>query len=153
MNRNNYIQAIWQCAAIIAIAALIAFFINQVRSDRLSLTGYRDSQSAFEISLVQARTLFFKKKAVFLDARPGDDFMKGHIKGARNLPYKDVDRMFGKVLADISPDTPVITYCDGENCELSRELAIFLKDMGFNNVKILVNGWTIWKNAKLPTEL
>ncbi len=152
MNRNKYIKAIWQSAAIISLAALIAFLTNQYRSDRLSLTQYRDNKDNFAISLAQASALFLNKTAVFLDARPTGDFMKGHIKGAKNLPYKDVDRLFDSVLADISPDTPVITYCDGETCELGHELALFLKDMGFNNVKTLVNGWAIWKKAKLPAE-
>jgi len=54
------------------------------------------------------------------------------------------------VTEDISPDTPIITYCDGEICELSHNLAIFLRDMGFRNVRILVNGWALWKEEGLP---
>jgi 3-mercaptopyruvate sulfurtransferase SseA len=46
----------------------------------------------------------------------------------------------------------IITYCDGESCELSHELALFLKEMGFANVRVLVNGWTVWQQAGLPTE-
>jgi len=52
----------------------------------------------------------------------------------------------------MSNDTLIITYCDGENCDLSHELAIFLRDMGFPNVKVLVNGWTVWQEMNLPVE-
>ena len=55
-------------------------------------------------------------------------------------------------MKDISVNTPIITYCDGENCELSHNLAKFLLDMGFTNVRILVNGWSKWQNADLPVE-
>ena len=44
----------------------------------------------------------------------------------------------------------IITYCDGESCDLSHELALFLKEMGYDNVRILVNGWTVWQHAGLP---
>ena len=152
MNDNKYLKAMWQSTAIIFLAALISFLTNQYRSERLPLTHYMDDRNSLAISLTQASAAFTGKTAVFLDARPVKDFVKGHIKGARNLPYKDVDRFFSYVLEDISPDKLIITYCDGETCELSHELALFLKDMGFNNVKVLVNGLTVWKKANLPVE-
>jgi 3-mercaptopyruvate sulfurtransferase SseA len=44
----------------------------------------------------------------------------------------------------------VITYCDGESCNLSHELAVFLQDMGVEQVRMLFNGWTVWREAGLP---
>jgi rhodanese-related sulfurtransferase len=56
-------------------------------------------------------------------------------------------------LIDRLNDAPmIITYCDGEHCDLSVELALYLKKMAFENVRVLVNGWTVWKQAGLPTE-
>lgn len=46
----------------------------------------------------------------------------------------------------------IVTYCDGESCDLSHELALFLKEMGFENVRVLVNGWSVWQQAGLPTD-
>lgn len=40
----------------------------------------------------------------------------------------------------------------GENCDLSHELALFLKQMGFPNTRVLVNGWTVWQELNLPVE-
>ena len=96
--------------------------------------------------------MFFEEAAIIIDARPNEDYEKGHIKGARSLPWHEVDRIFMAVTKDISDDTPIITYCDGETCVLSHNLAIFLIDLGFNKVKVLVNGWTKWQNANLPIE-
>ena len=42
--------------------------------------------------------------------------------------------------------------CDGETCELSHDLALFLRDAGFVNTRVLVNGWTLWQQAGLPME-
>ena len=37
------------------------------------------------------------------------------------------------VTADLELTTPIVTYCDGETCELSHDLALFLRDAGFTN--------------------
>ena len=59
--------------------------------------------------------------------------------------------MAADIAAQLDEKDTIITYCDGENCELSHDLAMYLKDMGFTNVRVLVNGWTVWQNAGLPT--
>ena len=55
-------------------------------------------------------------------------------------------------MADVSEERAVITYCDGETCELSMELAVFLRNAGYKNVKVLSNGWSVWKQDGLPVE-
>jgi rhodanese-related sulfurtransferase len=54
------------------------------------------------------------------------------------------------VTAELPNDTVIITYCDGESCNLSKDLALFLENLGFTNVRILVNGWTVWHDAGFP---
>jgi rhodanese-related sulfurtransferase len=61
-----------------------------------------------------------------------------------------VDLNFMTVTADLEMTTPIITYCDGETCELSHDLALFLRDAGFTDSRVLVNGWTVWQQAGLP---
>ena len=151
-------QSVWQCAAIFTLAIFLGFSINQFRNNRLPL--FEDwsmearlmspSGKRLDISLVETKNLFFKQAAIMMDARPNDDYEKGHIRNARSLPWEEVDQRFMEVTKDISVDTPIITYCDGETCNLSHHLANFLLDMGFTNVRILVNGWTKWQNADLP---
>lgn len=160
MLKQKCLQAIWQCSALIVLASLLAFSINFLRNDRLQLFGnwspetrlIGPSGKRLDISLPEAKKLFFQQPVVFIDARPQDDYEKGHIKGALGLPWNEVDQNFMRVTEDISPDTLIITYCDGETCELSHNLAIFLLDMGFSNTRILINGWTLWKEAGLPME-
>ena len=153
-------QSVWQCAAIFTLAIFLGFSINQFRNNRLPL--FEDwsmearlmspSGKRLDISLVETKNLFFKQAAIMMDARPNDDYEKGHIRNARSLPWEEVDQRFMEVTKDISVDTPIITYCDGETCNLSHHLANFLLDMGFTNVRILVNGWTKWQNADLPID-
>ena len=102
------------------------------------------------ISFEEARQAFISKNGVFLDARPTNEYRAGHIQEARNIPVDAFDRHFGKATADLSLDSVLITYCDGEACTLSIKLAKKLKEMGYENVKILVNGWSLWKKHDLP---
>jgi rhodanese-related sulfurtransferase len=157
---QQFLQSAWQCAAMFILAVFLGFSTNQIRDSRLTLfedwslkaNPVSRSGERLDISLAKAKKVFLEKTAVFIDARPKDDFEKGHIKGALSLPWYEVDQTFVDVTKEISVNTPIITYCDGETCELSHNLANFFLDMGFADVKILVNGWTRWQKADLPIE-
>ncbi len=160
-HRRLLARATWQFGVILVLAVCLGVFINRFRSNRLPLFAARSMETILktpsgvrmDISLNKAKKLFLQHAAVFIDARPKADFEKGHIKGARSLPWQDVDQRFMAVTKNLSADTTIITYCDGEACELSRHLANFLMDAGFNHVRILLNGWTKWQDAHLPAEI
>jgi rhodanese-related sulfurtransferase len=158
--KNNWFQGVWQAGALVVLSAAVALTVNTLRTGSLPLVGdfsvaariTTATGERMDISLEEAEKLFFTRTAVFVDARPAEDYALGHIRGARSLPWQDVDVEFFGVIADLTPDTPIVTYCDGETCELSHDLAFFLLDAGFPNARVLVNGWTLWKQAGLPTE-
>ena len=102
------------------------------------------------ISLEEARKLFENQEATFIDARPEEQYHEGHINGALSLPWQGVNDYFIEIAEQLDPNQPIISYCDGETCDLSHELALFLIDMGFTDSRILVNGWSLWIKAGLP---
>jgi rhodanese-related sulfurtransferase len=149
------IYALWQIPATLLIALAIGLGFNQFRSNRLPLVcNWADQQAQPDatISITEAARLFQQNKAVFLDARPEEFYVKGHIQGALSLPWHLVDEKCMEVMDRLPPDGTIITYCDGPACDLSHLLAQFMKDMGFEDVRVLVNGWTLWKQHKLPVE-
>jgi rhodanese-related sulfurtransferase len=154
-------QGVWQATAVMLLAALVAILVNHWRADSLPLIGdwsvearYSDAAGqSLVVSLTEARRLFENDAALFIDARPEDLYAEGHIRGALNLPWQEVDRFFADLSDRLGSEKPLITYCDGESCELSHKLALFLKNMGHENVRVLVNGWTEWQAAGLPTEM
>lgn len=158
---NPLKQSLWQLPMIAFMACLLGLAVNHFRSDSIPVVGdwsvdARFSDSAGEslvISLEDAKKLFEQKRAVFIDARPKDQYDEGHIQKAISLPWQEVDSYFMAVATQLDDQVKIITYCDGESCELSHELALFLKEMGFNNVKVLVNGWSSWQEAGLPVDL
>jgi rhodanese-related sulfurtransferase len=157
---TQFRKTLWQIPALIALAAIIGISTNTWRNDGISLVGgwaveARFSDTAGEslaISLEQAVEWFEKDSVLFLDARPQSQYLEGHIRGALNLPWQEVDQYFMELADRLSDSEMIITYCDGESCDLSHELALFLKEMDYDNVRLLVNGWTVWQHADLPKE-
>jgi rhodanese-related sulfurtransferase len=87
----------------------------------------------------------------FLDARAPADYATGHIAGAFSLPADAFDEHFPQVAPMLTSDTLIIVYCDGTECELSHRCADLLRQRGYKNVRVLVNGWTVWHTAGYPT--
>jgi 3-mercaptopyruvate sulfurtransferase SseA len=53
----------------------------------------------------------------------------------------------------LSPDSEIVVYCDGDQCDLSHRLMTLLRERGgYAHVRVLVNGWTTWRKAGFPTE-
>lgn len=153
-------RALWQTPALVGLALLLAVGVNQWRPGGIPLVGDWSADARFAdasghslvIPLGEARELFEQDEVLFVDARPESQYQEGHISGALNIPWQDVDRYFMEAAEQLEEGKIIVTYCDGESCDLSHELALFLKDMGFTDVRVLVNGWTVWKQAGLPTE-
>jgi rhodanese-related sulfurtransferase len=157
---NSRSIAALQVAALVMLSAAVALAVNALRADRLPLVGDFSAAARMttatgermDIPLEEAEMLFSSHAAVFIDARSLDDYVKGRIQGARSLPWQEVDSNFISATQDLDLETRIVTYCDGETCELSHDLALFLRDAGFTNSRVLVNGWTVWQQAGLPVE-
>ncbi len=153
-------QTLWQIPVLILLSGLIAIGVNHLRANSIPLigdwsTGSRVADTKGEslvIGLEQARLLFEQNAVQFVDARPQSQYAEGHVRDALSLPLQKVDRYFVERADRLESQKTIVTYCDGESCDLSHELALFLKEMGFENVRVLVNGWTIWQEAGLPTD-
>ncbi len=106
------------------------------------------------VNVLDVSTLYQKPDVIFLDARPPADFEKGHIPGAINIPFEevDLDEFWPKVADRVPKDKHVVTYCGGADCEASLHLARFLKDKGYPNLHIFFGGWKHWTDSKMPVE-
>jgi rhodanese-related sulfurtransferase len=155
----HLLTALRQVVLILILSIALGLSVNMIRSGGIPVIGDWSTKSRLTtddgtslVPITEAKKLFDKKKAVFLDARDKDSFNQGHIKGAKNLPWHTIDDYFMDFAEGMANDAVIIAYCDGETCNLSHNLAIFLKNMGFSNVRVLVNGWSIWQEMRLPVE-
>jgi rhodanese-related sulfurtransferase len=142
------------------LASISALGLNHFRPAGIPLVGDRSEAARFSdtrgkglsISLEEARGLFEQDATLFLDARPLDHYLQGHIRGAVSLPLEAAEDRLMEAMEQLDTKKTLVTYCDGETCELSHDLALYLKESGFDNIRVLVNGWTLWKEAGLPVE-
>lgn len=153
-------RVVGQSGAILLIAMVVGLAVNQVRPGRLPLVAdwspkaqlTTDSGLNLEIPLEDAEALFFARIALFLDARSLEQYREGHIQGALSLPWDGFEANFPQIMAGVPNDTTIIAYCDGATCGLSKDLAFALLQKGYFNVRVLVNGWTLWQQNHLPVE-
>lgn len=157
---RSWSKAAVQSLVILAAAAAIGLAFNQLRPTGLPLVqdwsaaGRLQAEKPGEnlaVSLEDAKALFYARDAVFVDARPEEFFEMGHIQGALSLPWEDFESRFEAAMVNVPRDALVIVYCDGESCSLSRDLALALLGKGYSHVQALLNGWTLWQEAQMPT--
>jgi len=119
--------------------------LNDVEAERL------ESELESDISLVEAYEYFKRGDAIFIDARDEEEYKTGHIKGAINLPAERVED-YVNLLDEIPKEMKIVTYCGGSDCNLSIELANYLVERGYFDVKIFFGGWIDWQDAGYPIE-
>lgn len=155
---RTWLQIVWQSVSILILAAVAGTAVNSLRSSGLPWRAdwspasrlLPNSAGNLYVSLDEAKVRYLTQSAIFIDARSPELYRAGHIDGALNLPFQDFDKLFPKVMQNVPLETPIITYCDGNNCDLSEELAFSLLEQGYAKVQVLRNGWTRWKQAGLP---
>jgi len=132
--------------------------VKSVNSIDLNKRGKLNKGGFYEpvnIPLEAAKQLF-DDKAVFIDAREDNEFKEGHIKGARNIPYKafleSTNEQKMEMMKGIEKERIIVSYCSSDSCEISIDNAYEMAKIGYNDVKIFVGGIKEWKNKDYPVE-
>jgi rhodanese-related sulfurtransferase len=85
---------------------------------------------------------------VLVDTRSRDAFAAGHIPGAVNRPYREIDDATLEVLPQ---HRSVVTYCDGPACNAATRGAAALAALGYR-VKEMLGGLEYWVREGYPVE-
>lgn len=85
-----------------------------------------------------------------VEALAKEDYDKGHIPGAVNLPPDQADVKASEVLPE--KDAKLIVYCASYKCQASTKTARKLMEMGYSNVFDFKGGKKLWQEAELPLE-
>jgi len=161
-------SAIRQALIIVIISAVIGGFLNLIRADRVPWISTPASlmfidpinpippDSLKNMSVVRPMGVVIDrlqeilgKEGVVIDSRLPEYYQEGHITGAVNIPFEEIDDYATK-LAEIPQDTMVVLYCDGVDCDLAYDLAIYMIAVGYSNVYVYDGGWEEWSAAALP---
>jgi rhodanese-related sulfurtransferase len=98
------------------------------------------------VTLANARG--WGSNAIWIDARPEEEFAHEHVPGAMLLNEDRWNELLPQMLATWSPEKRVVVYCSSESCGSSREVARRLRnDAQLKNVFVLEGGWEAWKGT------
>lgn len=82
-----------------------------------------------------------------LDVRPQEEFAQGHLPGARNIPFPELEQR----LSELPKDADIVAYCRGPYCVSAVEAVVALRARGFTALR-LEDGFPEWKAAGLAIE-
>ncbi|MBN2290236.1 MAG: hypothetical protein JXQ83_12955 [Candidatus Glassbacteria bacterium] len=91
-------------------------------------------------------------RGVIVDARPPAEYARGHLPAAVSCFVYDLDDYLPGLLAAAGFETPLMLYCNGEDCEDSRFLAEALREVGYRLIYVCLGGYDGWLEAGLPVE-
>ncbi len=81
-----------------------------------------------------------------VDVREPQDFAKGHVPGAINLPRKDWDQATG-----LSKENSNVFYCYSQACHLAARACALFADNGYP-VREMEGGFEAWQHLELSIE-
>jgi rhodanese-related sulfurtransferase len=145
-------DVIQRALSIVIGGALLGLLGNTISPRRIPLVAAPKPPPSSQdvVTLAEVREVWQLGTAMIFDARNPSEYAAGHIPTASNLPSEQFDVFFPKVAPMLTPETVVVVYCDGVQCDLSHEVQQRLRGLGFKNVRVLNNGWTLWQQAGLP---
>ncbi|MDQ3447358.1 MAG: rhodanese-like domain-containing protein [Pseudomonadota bacterium] len=104
----------------------------------------RTKVSGPALTTLQVTQLINGKNATIVDIRSPEEFAKGSLPNARNLPAEKLKQGAGV----LKKDKPVIVVC--ANGREAGKVAAQLRASGFNDVFVLGGGLAAWREAGLP---
>lgn len=83
-----------------------------------------------------------------IDVRPADEYLAGHLPGARSVPLTELTARIGH----LPRRRAIVAYCRGPYCFLSVEAVALLRRRGFRATR-LNQGVREWQAAGLPVKV
>lgn len=85
---------------------------------------------------------------LWIDARPEEEFARGHVPGALLLNEDQWNARLTALLTAWSPERKLVVYCSQESCSASHAVAERLRNEAeLKNVYVLEGGWEKWRKS------
>jgi len=115
--------------------------------DAAKARAYFEDKLAFTTGPVELDRMIHQGANInVVDVRAAEDFAKGHIPGAINLPKEKWDMAEG-----LQKDKVNVLYCYTQTCHLAANAALQFAGRGYP-VMEMDGGFEAWKDADLDVE-
>ena len=98
------------------------------------------------VSPQQVVQILNREKAMVIDVRDAEAFAQGHVIGAKNIPFEDLESQANKL--NKYKQRPVILVC--RSGQKALQAVAKLKKSGFEQAMALTGGIDGWVKADLP---
>jgi rhodanese-related sulfurtransferase len=109
-------------------------------------------QGVKTVNLEQAYALFRQGRALFIDARPADEYAELHVPKALNITPDMLAAGGAEPVAGLAKDREIVVYCGQVSCDLSLQVAEKLQAQGFTQVMVYMGGFRAWDEAGYPAD-
>ena len=92
--------------------------------------------------------LINREKAVVVDVGEIEEFASGHVGGAKNVPFNELEDKLPGVVKNKA--LPLILVC-ANGARANRAVGV-AKKLGYEHAQALGGGIKAWKDANLPLE-
>ncbi len=152
--RGETLRLAGACAGLLALAAVSGTAVNLFRPAATHLPWVGDWKHHIETKAFQAgipvvflagvRQRIDDPAIVVFDARIPAQYAAGHLPRARNLPLDEFDARLGAFARLLTPQTPILVYCGGGDCSDGLDLALKLRECGFQDLTLYPGGYAEW---------
>ena len=93
------------------------------------------------VTLAEFKKLHAARQVLAIDVRDPHAYENGHIPGALNVSFVDVEIMANRLLKE---PKPIVAYCACKDELTAARVALQLMRVGVRNIRVLTGGWDGW---------
>ena len=114
---------------------------------RLVQTFLNDRGSLQPVTCNELRKRIRDGSAVILDVRPAEEYVAGHISGARSIPVTELRAR----MKEVPKGGLVVAYCRGPYCVFADQAVALLRGAGYRAFR-LEGGFPDWQVQGMPVQ-
>ena len=132
-----------QAALLIALAFVPAIGQAVYFRGKVSFESRLTSNENVDVDLARS----WGDSALWIDARPDNEFEAAHIPGAISLNEDRWNELMPGFQEKWTPEKRIVVYCSSKSCNLAGDVARRLRDELKlpNDIRVLSGGWEEWQ--------
>ena len=136
-----------QTCLLIAVAAVVGAVGNALSPAGISWNEADGGPALGRVGFDQARRIVEQQAAIVLDARQTETFVRGHIPGARSVPWSAAATHLAEMRPPLKAEQKILVYCSSEQCGAALVVGRLLRRRGFKDVAIFVGWFDVWQRS------